>query len=109
MKPLLLSLLLISFNLQAQEPNLKISDDSGAVVTLAKGESMSNLLLYSENSVESCFSGNADELINEINGRLFEDSDWGLSDGKVLDQNHIGFMFWDLGGILNSFIVERCL
>lgn len=70
---------------------------------------MSNLILYSENTVVSCFSGNGDELINQINKRFFEDGDWGLSDGKVLDQNHISFIFWDLGGILNSFIVERCL
>lgn len=73
MKPLLLASLLFSFNLHAKEPNLKITDDSGAVITLAKDESMSNLILYSENAVESCFNGSADELANEINERFFED------------------------------------
>lgn len=108
MNALLLTSLLLSFNLQAKEPSLKITDDSGALITLAKDDNMSNLILYSENSVESCFNGNADELVNDINSRVFEDGDWGLSDGMVVDQNHISFHFWDLGGIDNSFIVERC-
>lgn len=95
MKLLILSTLLLSTSIFASE--LHIENGQGTI------------LYYADKNTKSCFIGDENELVSKINQGDFNDSDWGLTDGEVVNTDLIKFTFWDLPGTINTFLVNRCL
>lgn len=66
-----------------------------------------HLYLLNCNSNQVCFSGNSDELVNQINSFDFTFRDGGLGEARIINNDQIEFYYGDVGSVCKKIAI-RC-